>query len=52
MQVSNDLSSLACSFGTDRRTTALQDKASVRIAQDLIPDVFGMLADLKVQLPR
>lgn len=48
-QVSTDLSGVARSFGTHRREAFLQDKATLKVSELLIPEVFKMLADLKAQ---
>ncbi len=45
-QVREDLSGLARSFGTQRRSEALQERASLKVVRTLVPEVEKMLAEL------
>jgi hypothetical protein len=46
-QVAEDLHGLARSFGTDRRALALQDRATLKVFQALVPEVQAMLVALQ-----
>jgi hypothetical protein len=47
-----DLSGLARSFGTDRRQDALRERATVKVAEVLLPEIEAMLVDLAAQVGR